>query len=318
MPKNEDKKPKKIVIKPDESDLEQKTDDPQLSDINTGNKPRYHRLSAEDVALQNRKRWTMVLFSVAGLLFACLLVLLFTVYPDVKNAKSAAAANETKISQLNDKLTALKAHKPQTNVDKARKQEAVMIKKGNELAQAQNAFNKIDIAKKKQLDPLVANVKMYLKNSDDYATPWYQTGFKNNPSTWSFATKFSFQGKQITTLFLNKDKRGQLLAFATATYLPDKQLFTDIKISTTDVGMKVHAADDNTRGKKEKEKRFKKTIKDVQKANKQSKVKGLKPKSAKAIAKIQEQERERYYKKHPNERPKVVTGSDVNDDDDDD
>ena len=158
--------------------------------------------------------------------------------------------NKGKISDLKDQLAKVEAERPTVTVSQGQDALATAIDSGNKLA--------------KQEMPL-------LKSKDDKATAWFDTGNPKTQGKWTFASKYQFSQNKIKAVFLNRNDKNQLLAYATADYYPDKKQFSNIEVVETNYGRDAVAYTDTRKANEKNKAELNNAINDVKKATKDDK-----------------------------------------------
>ena len=137
------------------------------------------------------------------------------------------------------------------------------VKAGNKMANLQNQYSTAGTNDKK-LKHIVKQIKPLLVSNDDEPSPWFSTVDAKNKGTWQFVSKFTFTQNRVGVIFEDLDKKGNLLAFTTADYLPSSGQFTNMNTTVTVLGdSAVNATGDS---KKTRKRELDQQIKAIRKA----------------------------------------------------
>lgn len=107
---------------------------------------------------------------------------------------------------------------------------------GTEVAAYQSKFATMSNEERENLGTMAEKMRNLFSASDSGATvPWY-TGNTASDYTWKFETTYSFSGKTAPVLWLCRDKEQNVLAYATADYLVEDNVFDDVEWNTVSRG----------------------------------------------------------------------------------
>ena len=110
------------------------------------------------------------------------------------------------------------------------------IEQGTNVANWQNAYRSLDIQENYQAftDNKNALDACFGDNDKNARTPWSTKLPSTIPGTWEFVTKASFSGNTAKVLWLcYADEDNTLLAYCTAKYNADTELFTNVDLKIT-------------------------------------------------------------------------------------
>lgn len=178
--------------------------------------------------------------------------------------------NKDKISNLKDQLAKVEAERPTVTVSQGQDALATAIDSGNKLANLQNQYISVGNDRNK-IQNIVKQEMPLLKSKDDKATAWFDTGNPKTQGKWTFASKYQFSQNEIKAVFLNRNDKNQLLAYATADYYPNKKQFSNIEVVETNYGRDAVAYTDTRKANEKKKADLNNAINDVKKATKDDK-----------------------------------------------
>lgn len=178
--------------------------------------------------------------------------------------------NKDKISDLKDQLAKVEAEKPTVTVSQGQDTLATAVDSGNKLANLQNQYISVGNDRNK-IRNIVKQEMPLLKSKDDKATAWFDTGNPKTQGKWTFASKYQFSQNEIKAVFLNRNDKNQLLAYATADYYPNKKQFSNIEVIETNYGRDAVAYTDTRKANEKKKADLNNAINDVKKATKDDK-----------------------------------------------
>ena len=178
--------------------------------------------------------------------------------------------NKDKISDLKDQLAKVEAERPTVTVSQGQDALATAIDSGNKLADLQNQYINVGNDRNK-IQNIVKQEMPLLKSKDDKATAWFDTGNPKTQGKWTFASKYQFSQNKIKAVFLNRNDKNQLLAYAAADYYPNKKQFSNIEVVETNYGRDAVAYTDTRKANEKKKADLNNAINDVKKATKDDK-----------------------------------------------
>lgn len=178
--------------------------------------------------------------------------------------------NKDKISDLKDQLAKVEAERPTVTVSQGQDVLATAVDSGNKLANLQNQYISVGNDRNK-IRNIVKQEMPLLKSKDDKATAWFDTGNPKTQGKWTFASKYQFSQNEIKAVFLNRNDKNQLLAYATADYYPNKKQFSNIEVVETNYGRDAVAYTDTRKANEKKKADLNNAINDVKKATKDDK-----------------------------------------------
>ena len=178
--------------------------------------------------------------------------------------------NKDKISDLKDQLAKVEAERPTVTVSQGQDALATAVDSGNKLANLQNQYISVGNDRNK-IRNIVKQEMPLLKSKDDKATAWFDTGNPKTQGKWTFASKYQFSQNEIKAVFLNRNDKNQLLAYATADYYPNKKQFSNIEVIETNYGRDAVAYTDTRKANEKKKADLNNAINDVKKATKDDK-----------------------------------------------
>lgn len=180
------------------------------------------------------------------------IVVLFFVFISV-NSRAAGAKNQLTVQlrravaeteKLNTAITEVKTDlEEQARIDSIKLTEDEeelarnnAIEQGTNVANWQNAYRSLDIQENYQAftDNKNALDACFGDNDKNARTPWSTKLPSTIPGTWEFVTKASFSGNTAKVLWLcYADEDNTLLAYCTAKYNADTELFTNVDLKIT-------------------------------------------------------------------------------------
>ena len=178
--------------------------------------------------------------------------------------------NKDKISDLKDQLVKVEAERPTVTVSQGQDALATAIDSGNKLANLQNQYISVGNDRNK-IQNIVKQEMPLLKSKDDKATAWFDTGNPKTQGKWTFASKYQFSQNEIKAVFLNRNDKNQLLAYATADYYLNKKQFSNIEVVETNYGRDAVAYTDTRKANEKKKADLNNAINNVKKATKDDK-----------------------------------------------
>lgn len=147
----------------------------------------------------------------------------------------ATATNTGKYRDLTNQYNKLN-HQFIVDPDSGQVELVSATKAGDKLANLQNEYSTAKTTR--QIKAIKHKILPLLASTDDDTAPWLISGkSKKNKGTWRFESRFNFSQSRMTVIFTNTNDQGQLLAYATAVYIPSKKQFTKIDVVNTMQGL---------------------------------------------------------------------------------
>lgn len=190
--------------------------------------------------MPDEKKFSLLNRFGVGIILIVALIIGITTSSKIGEIHAKISQNEAKIVAIRDEMKKANEVK-QPSVDEVKKVYAFAEELGSLVASKQNEYKDINSNQKDYEDKITSiseeigkTFKEDTKNQTG-RTPWFKPNDDTVSYSWSFLSNYSFDGQSLPVIWVCRDGKS-ILAYATATYDGEKNLFDNFQKKYTGLG----------------------------------------------------------------------------------
>lgn len=162
---------------------------------------------------------------------------------------------ENRLAELDAEMVQLEMDRDNVDVQIQTAEDAKVVLNsaataGGRVAQLQNTYNRSmgnldagsidEDAYFEKIEAVASDLDAFFEEDSNARTPWYYGTYKESYPEWTFLTNYDFDGNIIPVIWVCHGSGGGLLAYTTAIYDADTEIFTSVETHVTYVGARYY------------------------------------------------------------------------------